>query len=76
MVARRGSVAHLECYGMMDVEADKPTQPDTIFRIYSMTKPITCFAMLMLVEEGRVLLKDPVSKFIRVRRPEGVCWSH
>ena len=64
LVARRGKVAHFECYGMMDIEANKPMQPDTIFRIYSMTKPITCFALMMLIEEGRVLLYDPVSKFI------------
>jgi CubicO group peptidase (beta-lactamase class C family) len=64
LVARRGKVAHFECYGIMDVEANKPMQPDTIFRIYSMTKPITCVAFMMLVEEGSVLLNDPVSKFI------------
>jgi CubicO group peptidase (beta-lactamase class C family) len=64
LVARRGKVAHFECYGMMDVEANKPMQPDTIFRIYSMTKPITCFALMMFVEGGRLLLDDPVSKFI------------
>ena len=51
LVARRGRVAHLECYGMMDIEAEKPMQPDTIFRIYSMTKPIACIALMMLVEE-------------------------
>jgi CubicO group peptidase (beta-lactamase class C family) len=64
LVARRGRVAHFECYGMMDIEANKPMQPDTMFRIYSMTKPITCFALMMLIEGGRVLLNDPVSKFI------------
>ncbi len=64
LVARYGKVAHLECYGMMDIEAEKPMQPDTIFRIYSMTKPIACFALLMLVEEGIIALNDPVTKFI------------
>jgi CubicO group peptidase (beta-lactamase class C family) len=64
LVARRGKVAHFQCYGMMDIEAKKHMQPDTIFRIYSMTKPITCFALMMLIEEGRVLLNEPVSKFI------------
>jgi CubicO group peptidase (beta-lactamase class C family) len=64
MVARRGKVAHFECFGMMDIEAGKPMRPDTIFRIYSMTKPITCVALMMLFEEGRFLLNDPVSKFI------------
>jgi CubicO group peptidase (beta-lactamase class C family) len=64
LVARHGKVAHLECYGMMDVEANKPMQPDTILRIYSMTKPITSVALMMLVEEGLVQLDDPVSRFI------------
>jgi CubicO group peptidase (beta-lactamase class C family) len=64
LVARHGKVAHLECIGMMDIEADKPMQRDTIFRIYSMTKPITCVAMMMLLEEGRFQLYDPVAKYI------------
>lgn len=64
LIARQGKVAHLECYGMRDAEANKPIQLDTLFRIYSMTKPITCAAFLMLLEEGRVRLDDPVSKFI------------
>jgi len=64
LVARRGKVAHFECFGMMDIEAGKPMRPDTIFRIYCMTRPITCVAFMMLFEEGRVLLNDPVSKFI------------
>jgi CubicO group peptidase (beta-lactamase class C family) len=64
LVARRGEVAHFDCFGMMDIEAGKPMRPDTIFRIYSMTKPITCVAFMMLFEEGRFLLNDPVSKFI------------
>ena len=64
LVARRGKVAHLECVGLMDRESNKPMQPDTIFRIYSMTKPITCVAMMMLYEQGRFQLFDPVSKFI------------
>lgn len=64
LVARQGQVAYLECHGLMDVEANKPMQPDTIFRIYSMTKPITCVAMMMLLEEGRFQLFDPVAKYI------------
>ncbi|MFC1713653.1 serine hydrolase domain-containing protein [Candidatus Poribacteria bacterium] len=64
MVARRGKVAHFECVGMMDSEAGKPMEPDTIFRIYSMTKPITSVAIMMLYEEGLFQLTDPVSKFI------------
>jgi len=54
-IARRGKLAHFEKYGMMDVEAGKPMQLDTIFRIYSMTKPITTKASMMLYEEGNFL---------------------
>ena len=64
VVARRGQVAYLERFGMMDLEAAKPMQFDTIFRIYSMTKPITSVVLMMLYEEGRFQLHDPVSKFI------------
>jgi CubicO group peptidase (beta-lactamase class C family) len=64
LVARRGKVAHLGVYGMQDAEAAKPMQADTIFRSASMTKPITSTAVMMLYEEGRFLLSDPVSKFI------------
>ena len=64
LVARRGKVAHFATHGLMDVEANKPMQPDTIFRIASMTKPITSVAVMILNEEGRLLLSDPVSKYI------------
>ena len=64
LVARRGKVAHLERFGMMDLETAKPMQLDTIFRIYSMTKPITSVALMMLFEQGLVRLTDPVTKFI------------
>jgi CubicO group peptidase (beta-lactamase class C family) len=64
VVARRGKVICLERCGMMDLEAAKPIQFDTIFRIYSMTKPITTVALMMLYEEGRFQLHDPVSRFI------------
>ncbi|TEU18339.1 MAG: class A beta-lactamase-related serine hydrolase [Anaerolineales bacterium] len=64
MVARCGKVAYLERFGMMDLEAAKPMQFDTIFRIYSMTKPIASVALMMLYEEGQFQLNDPVSKFI------------
>ena len=64
LVARHGQVAHFESHGLMDVEASKPMLPDTIFRIYSMTKPITCVAMMMLLEEGRFQLFDSVTKYI------------
>ena len=62
LVARRGKVVHFEKYGMMDI--DKPMQFNTIFRIASMTKPITSVAVMMLYEEGHFQLDDPVAKFI------------
>jgi CubicO group peptidase (beta-lactamase class C family) len=64
MIARRGQVHHFECFGMMDIEAGKSMQSDTIFRIHSMTKPITSVAVMMLYEQGDFQLKDPVSRFI------------
>ncbi len=64
LVARQGKVAHLERFGMMDVETAKPMQFDTIFRIYSMTKPITSVALMMLFEQGLVRPTDPVTQFI------------
>ena len=64
VVARRGRVAHFEAHGLMDIEANAPMRKDAIFRIASMTKPVTAVAILMLVEEGKVRLSDPVSRFI------------
>src|SRR4051812_10483260 len=58
VLARRGQVVHLETCGQRDVEAGLPVELDTIFRIYSMTKPITSVAALMLWEEGAFELKD------------------
>jgi CubicO group peptidase (beta-lactamase class C family) len=64
LVARNGRVAHLEAQGLMDIESRKPMQKDTIFQIMSMTKPIVGTSIMMMVEEGKVRLTDPVSKFI------------
>jgi CubicO group peptidase (beta-lactamase class C family) len=64
VVARQGQVAHIAHYGRRDVEAGLPIEVDTVFRIYSMTKPVTSVAAMMLYEEGAFELKDPVSKFI------------
>ncbi len=64
LVARRGEVAHFSAVGMADVERKKPVREDTIFRIYSMTKPITSVAFMMLVEQGLVALDDPVHRVI------------
>ncbi|MFJ3492643.1 serine hydrolase domain-containing protein [Streptomyces sp. NPDC086091] len=60
-VARGGRVAHLTAHGRRDVAADLPVEPDTLWRIYSMTKPVTSVAALMLVEEGLLSLDDPVA---------------
>jgi CubicO group peptidase (beta-lactamase class C family) len=64
LVARRGQVAHLAAFGRADVAAGTPMATDTIFRIYSMTKPIVSVALLTLYEEGLFQLDDPVSRFI------------
>ncbi len=64
IVARKGKVAHFEAQGLMDVEAKTPMRKDAIFRMASMSKPVTGVAILMLVEEGKVRLTDPVSRFI------------
>ena len=64
LLARRGELVHLDCLGLQDREKNVPMQPDTIFRIYSMTKPITCVALMMLYEKGYFQLSEPVAKFI------------
>ncbi|NEY36581.1 serine hydrolase [Streptomyces sp. PRKS01-65] len=63
-VARGGRVAHLTVHGHRDVAAGLPVEPDTLWRIYSMTKPVTSVAALMLVEEGRLSLDDPVARYL------------
>ena len=64
LVARRGRVAHLEAHGLIDLESRKPMPKDAIFRLASTSKPVTAAAVLMLVEEGKIRLTDPVSRFI------------
>src|SRR5688572_1172181 len=64
LVARNGRIAHLQAHGMADLEAKKPMQTDQMFRIMSMTKPVVGAAIVMMMEEGKVRLNDPVSKFI------------
>ena len=64
MVSRRGKVAHFEAQGQMDLEKKSPMRKDAIFRIASMSKPITAVAILILMEEGKLRLTDPVSRFI------------
>jgi len=64
VVARKGKVAHFEAQGMMDIEAKTAMRKDAIFRMASMSKPVTGVAIMMLLEEGKVRLNDPVSRFI------------
>jgi len=72
LVWRRGETAHFSSFGMADVERKTPLKDDTIFRIYSMTKPITSVAFMQLVEQGLVALDDPVHKFIPAWKDLGV----
>ena len=64
MMARHGKAVHKKAIGMLDLEAKKPMRADAIFRIASMTKPITSVATMILCDEGRLGLDDPVSKYI------------
>jgi len=64
LVARRGKIPYFETFGVRDPAVTEPMATDAIFRIYSMTKPIVSVAAMMLIEEGRLLITDPVSKTI------------
>ncbi|WP_279244908.1 serine hydrolase domain-containing protein [Candidatus Litorirhabdus singularis] len=64
LIARRGEVCYLEAEGSMDLERDKPMSADAIFRIYSMSKPVTSVALMMLYEQGKFSLSDPVHRYI------------
>ncbi|WP_372966207.1 serine hydrolase domain-containing protein [Marinobacter sp.] len=64
LVARHGEIVWIQAQGLMDVERNRPMQRDTLFRIYSMTKPVTSIAMMQLYEQGKFLLNDPVHKYI------------
>jgi CubicO group peptidase (beta-lactamase class C family) len=72
LVSRRGETAYSAVLGLRDVERKLPCQDDTIFRIYSMTKPVTSVALMMLVEEGLIALEDPVAKWIPSWKDLGV----
>jgi len=61
LIARRGQVAYLQAFGWQDLATKRPMSAATIFRIYSMSKPITSTAAMLLCEEGRLRLADPVS---------------
>src|SRR5262245_29421664 len=60
LIYRRGKIVHSTSQGFADIERKVPVKDDTIFRIYSMTKPLTSVAFMMLVEEGRVGIDEPV----------------
>ncbi len=64
LIARRGKIGYFDAWGMMDKESGKPMRKDAIFRIYSMTKAVTGVATMILYEEGRFALNDPVSKYM------------
>ncbi len=64
MIARHGKVVHFKAYGKMDIEANKPMKTDSILRFYSMTKAITTAAAMMLVDDGKLSVNDPVSKYL------------
>jgi CubicO group peptidase (beta-lactamase class C family) len=64
LVARRGRIVHFEAQGLMDIESKKPMLKDSIFRLASMSKPITAVAVMMMVEDGKIRLSDRVSTFI------------
>ncbi|TCO78290.1 serine hydrolase domain-containing protein [Chromatocurvus halotolerans] len=64
LIARRGEIAYRQTFGMRDREADMPATTDTLYRIYSMTKPVTSVAMMMLYEEGRFQLNDPLAQYL------------
>jgi CubicO group peptidase (beta-lactamase class C family) len=64
LIARRGRLGYFECFGRRDAVSRVPMTKDSIFRIYSMTKPITSVAAMMLWEEGKFLLSDPIAKYL------------
>jgi CubicO group peptidase (beta-lactamase class C family) len=66
LVARRGRVVHFETIGKMDIESGRPMRRDAIFRIYSMTKPVTSTAVMILLEEARFRLGDPISDYLPI----------
>src|ERR1039457_4465592 len=64
LVARHGHVANLEAVGYQDLETKTPMRTDTIFRLASVTKPVTCAGIMILVDEGRLSLIDPAEKYL------------
>ena len=64
LVVRNGRIAHHEAHGLIDLETNRPMPKDAIFRLASMSKPVTAVAVMMMLEEGKLRLTDPVSRFI------------
>jgi len=76
LVARKGKVVHLEAHGALDFESNRPLRTDTLFRLASMTKPMTAVAVLMMMEEGKLDLSDPVSRYIpEFKNPRVAQWN-
>ena len=74
LVARHGVVARLDAVGWQDIQKKKPMRTDSIFQIMSMTKPVTAVGIMMLMEEGRLALSDPVEKYLPEFRPLSSKW--
>jgi CubicO group peptidase (beta-lactamase class C family) len=64
LVARHGKIVHFDAVGKQGIDNDSPMEKDTLFRIFSMTKPVTAVAMMMLYEEDKFQMNDPVSKYL------------
>jgi CubicO group peptidase (beta-lactamase class C family) len=64
LIQQHGKPVYFECFGVRDPETGQPMTPDTIFQIYSMSKAVTSVAAMMLVDDGKLALDDPVSKYI------------
>ena len=74
LLARRGEIVHLHAAGLRERENGSPMEIDSIFRIYSMTKPVTCAALLTLYEQGLFTLATPVAEFIPgIWQSAGLC---
>jgi CubicO group peptidase (beta-lactamase class C family) len=76
LVARKGKVVHFEAHGMADIEAKRAMSKEALFRLASMTKPVTAVSILMLLEEGKLVLSDPISKFVpEFKGPKVAVWN-
>src|ERR1051326_717337 len=76
LVARRGKIVHFQAHGLADIESNRPMKVATPFRMASLTKPPTAVSVLMLLEEGRRLLSDPASKYIKESKdPKAAVWN-